>query len=297
MRIRKDLEEQMQHDVEPDKRRELEDYEQEKVGSLLAKIEQSLANGVETYGKIASSLQVAMHELTSSNIGRIVSAEFDNKFISRINQRKGVILILQLGNLVIQDAAKTLAKVLLSMIMSYVGTVMGSSQKKLERPLCIHIDEAQSVMFQALDEAYAKVGASDTWITSYVQDSTQIRAEMGADRARAIMANHNTKVFLRSPDEEGAAMIANHFGLKKGLSAILGFNSISTREVEVPRLQPSHIISLPKREFYMITYADEASIQGRYHGYTHELNERFLKIEYPKLADERLGTNRQTTTF
>jgi hypothetical protein len=47
----------------------------------------------------------------------------------------------------------------------------------------------------------------------------------------------------------------------------------------------------------MITYADEASIQGRYHGYTHELNERFLKIEYPKLADERLGTNRQTTTF
>src|ERR1039457_1054224 len=256
------------------------------VKNLLGKMEQTLAYGAETYGKVASSLQVAMHELTSGNIGRIVGSGRNNKFISRINQGKGVILIMQLGSLVIQDAAKTLAKVLLSMIMCYAGTVMGSRPRQLDRPLCIHIDEAQSVMFQALDEAYAKVGASNIWITSYVQDNTQVRAEMGPDRARAIIANHNTKIFLRSPEEEGASMIANHFGVKKGLSAILGFNSITTREVEEPFLQPFDIISLPKREFYMVTYADDTSIKGRYHGYTHELSERVMSIEYPIMPQE-----------
>lgn len=253
------------------------------VKSVLRKIKQTLSYGEDYFGKVASSLQVAMNRLTTGKVGKIIGKGADNPFLTRLEEGKGVILVCQLGSLIIHDAALTLAKVILSMLMNYVGRVMASQKERLDVPLCLHIDEAQSVMFQQFDEAYAKVGSSRTYITSYVQDSAQVRAEMGADRARAILSNNNTRIFLRSPDQESAEPIADYFGTHRVQSPIVAYNSITSREVEEPILMPFDIVSLKPREFFMLTYAGEESLKGRYRGKTCDKSDAWLKVIYPSV--------------
>jgi len=55
-----------------------------------------LSTPADYYSKVASSLRVALTELTSGNVGKIIGNADENRFIDRLEADKGVILVVQL---------------------------------------------------------------------------------------------------------------------------------------------------------------------------------------------------------
>jgi hypothetical protein len=243
-------------------------------------IQKILDSPPDYYSKISSSLRVALTELTSGNIGKIIGKADENRFIKRLQQGKRVILIAHLGSLITRRAAFTVGKVIISMIQSLVGRVY-SSGGKINPPLCIHIDEAQNVLYPNIDDLFAKGGGANVWIHGFCQSVSQIYAEIGKDKGNAILDNTNTKLFMRVPDSMTAKYVAGHFGIKKIYSPILSAGgNISSREMEEDMLKPEDVLNLKQRIFYLTTY------RGQYKGRTGDASPLYVNVKFPTIRVE-----------
>jgi len=88
---------------------------------LALDMQKVLSTPPDYYSKVASSLRVALTELTSGNVRQIIRKEDENCFIKRLEEGKGIILVVQLGSLLTKRAAYTAGKVIISMIQAFVG--------------------------------------------------------------------------------------------------------------------------------------------------------------------------------
>lgn len=228
------------------------------------------------YSKVSSSLRVALMELSSGNIGKIIGKADENRFIKRLESGKRVIMVVHLGSLLTRKAAFTLGKVVISMIQSYVGRVF-SSGKTVNPPLALYIDEAQNTLYYDIEDLFAKAGGAGVWVHGFSQSVNQIYSRVGKDFGRSILDNTNTKVFMRVPDPETAEYVAEHFGTKKKISPVLTTNSgITTKESEDPIIKPYDVLSLAPRQFYLMSY------NGRFKGRTVDVTDRYIDIKFPE---------------
>ena len=117
---------------------------------LTMDLQRIIASQADYHSKVASSLRVALTELTSGNVGQILGQTNENRFIARLEQNKGVIMIVQLGSLLTKRAAYTAGKVIVSNIQAFVGRRY-SSDKNIFPSLALHIDEAQSVLYEGIE--------------------------------------------------------------------------------------------------------------------------------------------------
>ncbi len=245
-----------------------------------------LSTPADYYSKVASSLRVALTELTSGNVGKIIGKADENRFIQRLEAGKGIILVVQLGSLLTKRAAYTAGKVIISMIQAFVGRVY-SSGRNVTPPLVLHTDEAQSVLYQGIEDLFAKAGGAGVFIHGYCQSISQLYAEVGEDRANTILDNCNTKLFMRVPDPNTADYVSHHLGEERRFSPIIGVSgNISIRETEELRIKPSEILNMAARELFLITYS------GIYKGLTAEVAESRLKVIFPDLAGETIIKNK-----
>jgi len=235
---------------------------------LTSDLTKILESPQDYYSKVSSSLRVALTELTSGNIGKIIGTADTNRFLrklegddpmSRVGKDgkpiKSVIFIAQLGSLMTRKAAFTLGKVIISMLQSFTGRVF-SSGKTVTPPLSLYIDEAQNVLYYGIEDLFAKGGGANVWIHGFSQSVNQMYAMLGKDTARSILDNTNTKVFMRVPDVDTAEYASSHFGRKKVLSPILSSGGgISTREEEDDMVRYEELLNLEPRKFFMITYS------------------------------------------
>lgn len=239
------------------------------------------ATGEEYFNKVISSLRVTMMELTTGNIGEIIGKTDENRFLTRLEEGKSVILVCQLGTQIVHDAAFTLGKIVISMIQTFIGRVVSSSRRKVSPPMCIHIDEAASVLHAEMETFFAQSRSADCWITIYAQSMNQFNAKLGKDLALSILSNINTKIFLRVPDSESADYVAKHFGTVQKLSPVIApGGQITTREVEEDVVKGFDVLSLKAREFYMLTYSTKTS-KGRFKGRTGDTSPSWIEIVYP----------------
>ncbi len=100
--------------------------------------------------KVASSLRIALTELTSGNVGQIIGKADENRV-------RGIILVVQQGSLLTKQAAYPAGKVIISMIQAFVGRVY-SSGRNVSPSLVMNIDEAQSVLYHGIEDLFAKAG-------------------------------------------------------------------------------------------------------------------------------------------
>lgn len=243
-------------------------------------LEKILENPDDYYNKITTTLRVALNELTQGNIGRIIGKVNSNKFIKRLEDGKGVIIVLQLGSLMTRNAAFTMGKVFLSMLQSFVGRVF-SSDRRLNPPLSIYIDEAQNVMYSGIDDFFAKGGGAGVYLHGFSQSVNQLYAILGQEKSKSILDNTNLKLFMKVPDTETAEYISDHFGEYKKYSPFLSAGrdgSIMLREVDEVYAKPQDIMQLKKREFYLMTY------DAIYHGITPDSSKEYIKIVYPEIV-------------
>jgi len=249
---------------------------------LVLDMKKILATPADYYSKVASSLRVALTELTSGNVGRIIGKGDENRFIDRLEQSKGVILVVQLGSLLTKRAAYTAGKVIISMIQAFVGRRY-SSDRTITPALTLHLDEAQSVLYHGIEDLFAKAGGAGMYIHGYCQSISQLYAEIGMDRANAILDNCNTKLFMRVPDSKTARYVSTHLGEKRSYSPIISLGGgLSIRETEEVRINHTEILNMDPRQFFLTTYS------GMFRGITADVENSAIKVIFPDIGTSNL---------
>lgn len=93
----------------------------------------------------------------------------------------------------------------------------------------------------------------------FCQSVSQLYAEVGEDKAKSILDNTNTKIFMRAPDVDTSRYASDHFGRVRVYSPIVSASGgVTTREEERDTVPDDLFITLKPRIFYMISYG------GRY---------------------------------
>ncbi|HHL33245.1 MAG TPA: conjugal transfer protein TraG [Desulfobulbaceae bacterium] len=254
---------------------------------LTMDMEKILATPADYYSKVASSLRVALTELTSGNVGRIIGNADENRFIQRLEQGKGIILVVQLGSLLTKRAAYTAGKVIISMIQAFVGRRY-SSGKTVNPALSLHVDEAQSVLYHGIEDLFAKAGGAGVYIHGYCQSISQLYAEIGMDRANTILDNCNTKIFMRVPDSKTAQYVSTHLGEKRSYSPIISLGGgLSIRETEEVRINHTEILNMDPRQFFLTTYS------GMFRGVTADVTDSSIKVIFPDVGTHSMRTENQ----
>jgi conjugal transfer pilus assembly protein TraD len=253
----------------------------EEARQLSKEMDQIIQSPQDYYAKVTSSLRTALTELTSGNIGKIVGKADENRFIKRLEKRQGVIMVVQLGALLTRQAAYTVGKVILSMIQSFVGRVF-HSKGSVSPSLCVYIDEAQNVLYYGIEELFAKAGGAGVWMHAFCQSKSQIDAVLGKEYGNSILDNCNTKMYLRVPDVDTAAYVADHFGEQKVMSPMISLGDvISAREMPEEVIQPHDVLNLAQRMFLLTSY------HGAYFGKSLDVSPLIIRpVKLPEIAIE-----------
>jgi len=257
---------------------------------LVLDIKKILECQPDYHTKVTSSLRVALTEMTSGNVGQIIGQADENRFIDRLEQNKGVIMVVQLGSMLTKRAAYTAGKVIMSVIQTFVGRRF-ASDKRIAPHLSLHIDEAQSILYQGIEELFAKAGGAGVYIHGYCQSVSQLYAEIGVDKANTILDNCNTKIFMRVPDANTASYVSDHLGEKRVYSPIISLGgNLAIRETEDIRVKHTEVLNMAPRQFFMTSYS------GIYRGITAEVSDATLKVIFPEIKTyEKCGNTEDST--
>ena len=253
----------------------LKSVETEEAKAISMDLQKIVDSGQDYYNKVSSSLRVALMELTQGNIGELVGKARENRIIERLQSKKGVILVAQLGSLITRKSAFTLGKVIISMLQAYIGRVFASGEK-VDPPLSVYMDEAQNVLYHGIDDFFAKAGGANVYLHGFCQSINQIFAEIGEQYGNSILDNTNTKIFLKVPDKTTALYIVEHFGETHTMSPIMSVGGqMSLRESNEETLKTTDLLYLKPRLFYMMSY------HGRFKGITADVEDSIIKPIYP----------------
>jgi hypothetical protein len=240
-----------------------------------------IESGADYYSRIASSLRVAMMELTTGSTGKILGNIRGNDIIQRIEEHKGVIFVAQLGSLLTNKTAATISRVLVSMLKTLAGRTFAAG-KVLRPPLVIYADEAQNILFQGFEDLLSKSGSGNIMVNGFSQSVNQIYAAIGDEKkGNSILDNINTKIFMRAPDEKTAQYATEHFGKVKKLAGIYNVGGTPNyRETEDELLPKESVMSLRNQEFIM------RSAALKYIGKVTTTDKAFLDIAYPEMTNQ-----------
>lgn len=273
-----DIKERASHACLEDLKAELESIpESPEKADVLASLTQILDSPKDYFAKISSSLRTTLTSLSTGNVGKIIGRAQSNQFIKRLEQNKRVILIVQTGSLLTRKTAHIVARVLISMIQSFIGRRYASG-RKVSPPLAIYLDEASNLMYIGIDELFNKAGGAGAWVHAFTQSISDLEAEIGRPFAKKILDNTNTKVFMRVNDPTTAEYVADYSGEQKRFSPLLSLGgAITIREVKENAILPEHVLNLQEREFFLFSY------QGQYRGKTLFVKPPYFQIEYPQV--------------
>lgn len=271
-----DIKQRASHACLEDLKAELESIpESLEKADILASLMQILDSPKDYFAKISSSLRTTLTSLSTGNVGKIIGRAQSNQFIKRLEQNKRVILVVQTGSLLTRKTAHIVARVLISMIQSFIGRRYASG-RRVSPPLAIYLDEASNLMYIGIDELFNKAGGAGAWVHAFTQSISDLEAEIGRPFAKKILDNTNTKVFMRVNDPATAEYVADYSGEQKRFSPLLSLGgAITIREVKENAILPEHILNLQEREFFLFSY------QGQYRGKTLYVKPPYFQIEYP----------------
>lgn len=258
-----------------DLKAQLDLIDNDKARQLAKDVQKIYESPQDYYGKISSSLRVALGELCSGNIGEVVGTARTNPIIDRLESKKTVITVVQLGSLITNQAAYTVGKIILSMIKAFVGRSYAAN-RKLSPPLMIYADEAQNILFMGLEDLLAKAGSANVGFHGFCQSVNQIYAQVGQEIGRSILDNTNTKLFYRVPDDETAEYVTRHFGKRWSFQPTMTTSGKSIfAQSELPVLDPTDVMDLQPRDFFMMSY------HGRYKVKAGMVNPAPIDLVYP----------------
>ena len=221
---------------------------------ILMSLDQILSSPQDYFSKVSSSLRAVITSLSSGSVGEIIGKDTSNRFIERLEAGKRVILVVQTGSLLTRKTAHIMARVLLSMVQSFVGRVL-ASHRRIDPPLAVYADEASNVLYFGIDDLFSKAGGAGVWLHMLTQSRQDLVAELGPAYAGKILDNTNTKIVFRVNDPDTAAWASRMAGTRKSFSPVMSLGGgLSVRETEESRVPPESFLRLGRREFYAFTF-------------------------------------------
>jgi len=256
---------------------QLEALGTEEAKEILSSLYQILSSPQDYFAKVSSSLRTVLTALSVGSVGKVIGKANANPFIERLERGQRVILIVQTGSLLTRRTAHIIARVLLSMVQSFVGRVLAGGGI-INPPLCVHIDEASNVLYLGIEDLFNKAGGAGVWLHLMTQSFQDLVAELGEPHAKKILDNTNTKIVFRVNDPETAKYVSNLAGTRRRFSPILSLGGgVSVREMEEERVFPDEVLGLKPREFFAFT------MNGIYRGKTLDVPQPRLKIRFPEI--------------
>ncbi len=229
------------------------------------------------FAKVSSSLRTTLSALTTGNTGTIIGKSRTNEFVERFERGQGVILYCNTGSMLARRTAHIVGRVLVSMIQSMVGRFFASG-RKLDPPLCLHIDEGHNILYRGIQDLFAKGGGADVWVHIYTQSIAQMEEEIGREATKSIIDNINTWVFMLVNHPDTAKFIELSSPPVKKFEPILSFGGgISIREKEEQMIEAHRVMGLKKRQFYMRSYGK------LYRGVTLDVTPRYVDVRFPQI--------------
>ena len=236
-------------------RAQVAEIDGEEAKEVLGNLDQILASPHDYFSKVSSSLRTVITSLSSGSVGEIIGKDPANKFIERLESERSVILVVQTGSLLTRKTAHIMARVLLSMVQSFVGRVLGS-QRKIDPPLAIYADEASNILYFGIDDLFNKAGGAGVWLHMLTQSKQDLVAELGTAYAGKILDNTNTKIVFRVNDPNTAEYVSRMAGTKATFSPMMSLaGGLSVREVQQNRLAAEAVMNLGRREFFAFTFS------------------------------------------
>ena len=238
---------------------------------------QLLESPADYFAKISSSLRTVLTSLSTGSVGRIIGKASSNRFIKRLEQGKKVILVIQTGSLLTRRTSHIVARVLISMLQSFVGRRFASG-RVVTPPLALYLDEFSNLAYFDIADLFNKAGGAGIWIHAFSQSIADLNAEIGDDHSRKILDNTNTKIFMRVNDPQTATYISEYSGTVKKFSPILQLGGgIMIRETEEQAVLIEDAMNLGLQDFYMF------GLSGAFRGRTVTVKPPVMDVVYPEI--------------
>ncbi|MCE2573838.1 type IV conjugative transfer system coupling protein TraD [Motilimonas eburnea] len=263
------------------------------------------------FDKLTASLLPLLEKLTSGRMAELISPDYlDVKdprpiidWMSVI--RKKAIVYIGLDAMTDGDVASAVGNSMFSDLVSTsghlykVGTeegIIGGKANEMPK-IYLHADEFNELSGDEFVPLLNKAGGSGVHVTAYTQTRSDLEARIGnAAKARQIEGNFNTIIMLRVKTADTAELLTNQLPEVSinQVTQVSGVNDSSTPSddvhftsknedristVNVPMIEPSSIINLPKGQAF-------ALVEGA----------KLLKLRFPLLeeSDTSLPPNLKT---
>ena len=240
-------------------------------------LDQLLSSPQDYFAKISSSLRTVLTSLSTGSVGQIIGKSRSNHFMDRLENNKSVIMVVQTGALLTRRTASIVARVLVSMIQSFVGRRFAAGGK-VDPPLCMYLDEFSNIAYLDIADLFNKAGGAGVWIHAFTQSLADIIAEIGEDHCRKILDNCNSKLFMRVNDNKTAEYISEYSRKIKKYQHVLQLGGgIMSREVEEQAILSEDSKNLKVRDFYFFSY------KGAYRGRSAIVSPPQFRVVFPEI--------------
>jgi hypothetical protein len=240
-------------------------------------LDQLLSSPQDYFAKISSSLRTVLTSLSTGSVGQIIGKARSNNFMHRLENNQRVILVVQTGALLTRRTASIVARVLVSMIQSFVGRRFAAGGS-INPPLCMYLDEFSNIAYLDIADLFNKAGGAGVWIHAFTQSLADIVAEIGEEHSRKILDNCNSKLFMRVNDNNTADYISEYSSKIKKYQHILQLGGgIMSREVEEQAVLSEDAKNLKVRDFYFFSY------DGAYRGRSSMVDPPKRKVVFPEI--------------
>jgi len=264
---------------------EIAKLEKLKANAILALNEQA-SKDQSYFGKVATSFNVTIQQLSSGDIGEVLSTVKINPLIDGFrNPDTGQVVVVQPFPMKYKEAADAFVQAFFAMFTTAFGDI-GAAGRGLPRETALFIDEGGAVLYPGVEQLFNKAGGLGLRIMIFSQSFADYDAELGTEIARIVNDNTNTKIYYLMNDEVSRKQVAESFG-KVYLPSANYMGSkldmrVSTSETEKAIMTSAHVADLDRQEFLL-----QARI-GKYLCVAPFQPDPGIWIEAPKTESEEL---------
>ncbi len=255
----------------------------------LANLDKMIKKPDDYFIKVGSSYETLISQLSSGDIGKILSTAKINPIIDKMyDPTKSLILIVQPFPLIFEGASDALVKIFFAMLTSLYGRI-GGTGRMLPRQVGLCVDEGGSVLYPGVEKLFNKAGGLGLRIMIFTQAFSDFDAVVGEDISRIISDNTNIKIYLRMNDETSRERVSKSFGFKKQISDSSGGTKRDIRSTaqrgEENLLNDSHVAELPEQHFLFQRGPQKILVKGPF------VPDAKYFIKMPKLESEKMMEN------
>jgi conjugative coupling factor TraD (TOL family) len=241
------------------------------------------------YEKLVASLLPFLDKLNTGPVAKLLSPEYFDETDTRpilswkdIIQRKGIVYI-GLDGMTDREVATAVGNAMFNDLVSNAGLLYKHGKdaglpsldgsKRIAMPtICLHADEFNSLVGDEFVPMVNQAGGAGVQVTAYTQTLQDLDAKFGTTKGNPksmqIIGNFNTLYMLRVQNEDTAALLTSKLpkvtvkdisprsgyvdqGVSEGLS-FTSSNQDQVTEKEVPLIDPSCLMSLPKGQAFVV---------------------------------------------